>query len=87
MNQAQESANNPQTGPEATISINSKSFRIHRGRNTVVEIKRVGGVPLADELEQLIDGKLVPLTDDGAVTIKGSEVFISHVRDSGSSAH
>lgn len=86
MNQAQELAQGPQTGPEVTITINNDPFRIHRGRNTVIEIKKVGGVPLADELEQLIDGKLVPLPDDGAVTIKGSEIFISHVRDSGSSA-
>jgi len=40
---------------------------------------------LADELEQLIEGKLTPLPDDGAITIKGGEVFMSHVRSGGSS--
>jgi hypothetical protein len=75
----------PEPGLEVHITINGASKQIHRGRQTVAEIKKVGGVPLADELEQLIDGKLTPLPDDGAVTIKGGEVFMSHVRSGGSS--
>jgi hypothetical protein len=74
----------PEPGPEVHITINSVSKLIHRGRRTVVEIKTLGGVPLADELEQLVDGKLTPLPDDGSVTIKGGEVFVSHVRSGGS---
>jgi hypothetical protein len=74
-----------ETGPIVKITINSKPKEIHRGRNTVAEIKKLGDVPAADELEQVIGGKLTPLPDDGAVTIKGGEVFISHPRDSGSS--
>lgn len=77
----------PQPGPEVTIKINNVDYRIHRGRQTVAAIKTVGQVPLADDLEQLIDGKLTLLPDDGAVTIKGSEVFLSHPKDSGSSNH
>ena len=68
-----------------TIIINSVEKEIHRGRQPVSEIKRVGDVPQADQLEQVIDGKLVPLADDAAVTIKGAEEFVSHPRDSGSS--
>jgi hypothetical protein len=75
---------NPEPGPEVHITINGVSKLIHRGRRTVVVIKTLGDVPLADELEQLIDGKLTPLPDDGAVTIKGGEVFMSHVRSGGS---
>jgi hypothetical protein len=75
----------PEPGPEVHITINGVSKLIHRGRRTVVEIKTLGGVPLADELEQLIDGKLTPLPDDGGVTIKGGETFMSHVRSGGSS--
>jgi hypothetical protein len=75
----------PEPGPEVKISINGVSKVIRRGRHTVVEIKKLGEVPLADELEQLIDGKLTPLPDDGTVTIKGREVFVSHVRSGGSS--
>lgn len=75
----------PEPGPEVHITINGVSKLIHRGRRTVVEIKTLGGVPLADELEQLIDGRLTPLPDDGAATIKGGETFMSHVRSGGSS--
>lgn len=74
----------PEPGPEVKITINTAVKTIHRGHQTVVEIKKLGDVPSADELEQLIDGKLKPLPDDGAVTIKGGEVFMSHVRSGGS---
>jgi len=75
----------PEPGPEVHITINGESRLIHRGRQTVVEIKQAGDVPLADELEQVVDGKLTPLADDGAVTINGGEIFMSHVRSGGSS--
>jgi len=74
----------PEEGPEVTITVNNVPRLIHRGRRTVAEIKTVGGVPQADDLAQVIDGKLVPLPDDGAVTIKGREVFVSHPKDSAS---
>ena len=75
----------PQTGPEVTITLNGTPKEIHRGHRTVVELKDVGGIPQADELNQIIDGTLVPLADDGAVTIKGGEEFVSHPRTGGSS--
>ena len=68
-----------------TIIINGVEKPVHRGRQTVKDLKILGGVPEADELEQVIKGKLTPLADDGAVTIKGDEEFVSHPRDSGSS--
>jgi len=75
----------PEPGPEVTITVNNDPHQIHRGRRTVAEIKTAGGVRLADELDQFIDGKLTELTDDGSVVIKGGEVFVSHVRSGGSS--
>lgn len=75
----------PEQGPMVQIFINGKPFSIHRGSQTVEAIKRAGNVPLADDLEQNIDGKLTPLADDGRVTIKGGEKFVSHPKDSGSS--
>lgn len=59
--------------------------RIHRGHQTVAAIKTAGKVPLAYELDQLVDGQLVPLQDDGAVTIKGGERFVSQPRTGQSS--
>ena len=66
------------------ITINDTERSIHRGRQTVVEIKAVGEVTLNHELEQIIDGKFVPLEDNGSVVIKGGEVFISHIKNGGS---
>ena len=77
--------NDPQPGPEVSITVNGHSIPIHRGSQTVAHIKQLGGVAAAEELEQVIDGKLTPLADDGHVTIKGHEVFISHVRASAGS--
>lgn len=70
------------------ITINNKPYQIHRGRQTVVAIKALGGVPQADELAQVIEGNtppLTPLKDDGSVPIKGGEIFVSYPKDSGSS--
>ncbi len=77
----------PQTGPLVTITVNNVPYEIHRGRQTVTAIKTVGKVPLADDLEQVVDNKLVLLPDNSEVTIKGGEVFVSHPKDSGSSCH
>ena len=78
--------NQPRPEPiEVKITINKLIKSIRRGRHLVAEIKKLGGVPLADELEQLVDGKLKPLADDGEVVIKGGEVFMSHTRSGGSS--
>jgi hypothetical protein len=68
-----------------SININKKEFRITRGVHSVPEIKKLGNVPAADELDELIDKKLTPLDDDGSVHIKGGEKFFSHKRDGSSS--
>lgn len=75
----------PEHGPIVSITVDTKPRNIHRGRRTVTEIKEVGEVPLAFDLEQLIDGKLTLLPDDGSVTIKGGEQFFSHPKDGGAS--
>ncbi len=72
-------------GALVTITVDTKPYKIHRGHQTVAAIKTLAGVPLAYELEQLTGGKLTPLPDDGAVTLKGGEVFLSHPKDGGAS--
>lgn len=67
------------------ISVNGEKIHIHRGRQSVCEIKHLGHVPQADVLAEVVDGKLVDLPNDSSVTIKGGEVFYSHPQDSGSS--
>lgn len=69
-----------------SIKVNDKAVEIHRGRQPVIEIKRLGGVPTADELAQVIGGQpLKPLPDDGWIVIKGGEEFVSYPKDSSSS--
>lgn len=68
-----------------TITIDDNLRSIHRGRQTVVELKTVGEVPLAYDIDEFVDGKFQPLPDDGSVTIKGGEIFISHPKDGSSS--
>jgi hypothetical protein len=68
-----------------TITVNNVQVKIHRGRQSVSAIKTAGQVDQVDALDQVIDGKLVGLPDDGAVTIKGGEGFISHHKDNSSS--
>jgi hypothetical protein len=70
---------------QVTITINDVPKSIHRGRQDVSAIKKLGEVPLADVLEQKINGRLEPLADDGSLVIRGGEEFLSHPRDSGSS--
>ncbi len=67
------------------IIVNDETFKIHRGRRSVAEIKAAGEVPQVDKLEQVIDGVLKPLDDNGSVVIKGGEEFKSHVPSGGAS--
>jgi len=68
-----------------TITVDNKPVQIHRGRQSVAEIKSLGHVPAAFDLDEVVNGKLVPLPDDGYVVIKGEEVFLSHPKSGHSS--
>ena len=69
-----------------SIKVNDEPVQIHRGRQPVSEIKRLGGVAVADELAEVVAGQpLKPLADKGFVVIKGGEEFVSYPKDSSSS--
>ncbi len=74
-------------GEEKLVSIYVDNIekKISRGKHSVAEIKKIGGVPASYELEEVIDGKLTPLDDNAVVLIKGGEKFFGHVRDGSSS--
>lgn len=67
------------------IFIDNKSYKIKSGAQPVAELKALGQVPLAFELAEVRDGKLIPLPDDGVVNIKGCEKFVSHPKASAAS--
>ena len=75
----------PQTGPTVTITIDNTQKDIHRGSHLVSELKILLGVDASLVLDEVVDGKFTSLDDNGRVTIKGGEVFVSHVRQGGSS--
>jgi predicted Rdx family selenoprotein len=80
-----EDAVNPSDGRRVEISINNAKYEVRPGDHSVADLKKIGGVPAADVLDQLVDGKLVPLPDDGHVVIHGGEQFFSHPRTGSSS--
>jgi hypothetical protein len=75
----------PETGPDVSIIIDNQTYTTHRGNRTVADLKALAGIPLAYELEQILEGNLVPLPDDGHVVLKGGERFVGHPRDGASS--
>lgn len=68
----------PEAGPAVTITVNGKSYEIHRGHQPVAAIKQVAGIPAAYQLDQDVGGVLTPLDQAGAVTLKGGEVFVAY---------
>ncbi len=67
------------------IFVDNKKVVLHPGDYDVATVKKLAGVALADDLDQLIECKLVPIPDDAEVQICGQEIFIAHVKDGGSS--
>lgn len=63
---------------QVEITINNVVYKVDRGNYSVEQIKNMGNVPLADDLQELRDKKLKLLPDNAHVEIKGGEVFISH---------
>lgn len=76
----QSGSDEPQHGPEVTITIDNKPYQVHRGRETVAYLKEIAGIAQTFELDEVEDGRLVPLADDGSVTIKGGEEFKSNLK-------
>ncbi len=60
------------------ITIKDKTYKIHRGHQTVATIKELGGINPNHILVQIVDGQLKELPNNGAVTIKGGEIFKCH---------
>lgn len=72
-------------GSEVSVSVNAHEYLLHRGSWVVFELKRAVGVAADRELDEVVDGEFRPLLDDERVTLKGGEVFVSHVRQGASS--
>jgi hypothetical protein len=75
----------PAAHQDIKIDINGKEYTVRSRRYTVVELKSLAQIPLADELEQVVHQRLIPLKDDASVVVEACEWFVSHPRDCQSS--
>jgi hypothetical protein len=75
----------PQPGPDVAVTVDTQSKTVHRGSWVVAEFKKEVGVGADRALDEVVGGEFKPLADDQRITIKGGEVFVSHVRQGGSS--
>jgi hypothetical protein len=75
----------PQPGPNVTVTVDTNPKVVHRGSWIVSEFKKEVGVDATRELDQVIDGEFKALSDKDRITIKGGEIFVSHVPKGGSS--
>jgi len=60
-----------------SITIDNTVYQIHRGKQNVSDLKKVANIALAYQLDQDVNGVLTPLDQNGHVTIKGGEIFVS----------
>ena len=67
------------------VTIDGKPKHIERGEYVVSELKKLLDVDASRALDEVIHGEFTPLDDSERIHIKGGEVFVSHVRDGGSS--
>ena len=72
-------------GHEVPVTIDNRNIEIQAREYIVWQLKEALGVDASRQLEQVLDGKLVPLDDKAKIHIRGGEVFVSHVRGGGSS--
>jgi hypothetical protein len=67
------------------IDVDNHPEHVLPGTYQVSELKTLVNVPADKDLDQVIEGNLTTLADTATITIKGGEIFFSHVRRGGSS--
>ncbi len=72
-------------GEEVTINVDGTERLIDEGVYKVRDLKALYDIPVDYELDEVVNGDFKPLNDERSLHIKGGEVFVSHVRQGGSS--
>ena len=70
---------------QVKVTIDNRAVEVRSGEWIVSQLKIALGVDPSRELEQVVDGKLVPLEDNARIRVRAGDVFVSHVRGGGSS--
>jgi hypothetical protein len=67
-------------GKVVTVTVDTKPHTVRKGRYIVSDFKRLVGVDPTYQLDEVVHGEFIERTDDAKISIKGKEVFVSHVR-------
>ena len=74
------------TRKSVEVIVDGTPRKVPAGEYAVAAFKELVGVDATKELEQVVEGKLVPLADTDGIDIeKSGKRFVSHVRRGGSS--
>lgn len=74
------------TRKKVEVIVDGVPSKIGAGEYTVTRFKELVGVDPTKELEEVVEGKLVPLDDSATIDLdKSGRRFVSHVRRGGSS--
>lgn len=77
--------NHPECATEVAVTINGRGSKIRPGRTLAREIKKFAGIPAADVLAEITDGKVRELADDCFADVQDCDVFVSFPRECASS--
>ena len=67
-------------GKLVTVTVDTKPHTVRKGRYLVGDFKRLVGVDPTYQLDEVVNGQFVELKDTEKMSIKGGEIFVSHVR-------
>lgn len=67
-------------GKLVTVTVDTKPHTVRKGRYLVSDFKRLVGVDSTYQLDEVVNGQFVELKDTEKMSIKGGEIFVSHVR-------
>lgn len=68
-------------GPKTvSVTVDTQPKTVRKGRYVVSDFKRLVGVDPAYQLDEVVDGQFIERNDTDKISIKGGEVFVSHVR-------
>lgn len=75
-----QSGEHPEQG-QVSITINGTELKTRPGQHRGADLKRLGNVPPEYELEQVVDGRFLPVGDEDKIHLRGGEIFVGHPRN------
>jgi hypothetical protein len=74
-----------ENGKQVTVTVDTLPKTVRKGKWIVSDFKKEVGVSADRALDKVVGGEFKPLADNQEIEIEGGEVFVSHVRQGGSS--